>query len=123
MVAYTDLIAIGFIRTVVQAGGRVPEDVGVVGFDNITSSALIEPRLTTIAAPFMSLGSAAAQHLLKGRRHHAEHTGPLRLPARLVTRDTTVPNEQKCWTRASQVGIRLRALATNGNNFQARFIA
>ena len=91
-----DLIAIGFIRTVVQAGGRVPEDVGVVGFDNITSSALIEPRLTTIAAPFMSLGSAAAQHLLKGRRHHAEHTGPLRLPARLVTRDTTVPNEQKC---------------------------
>ena len=104
VVAYTDLMAIGFIRTVVQAGGRVPEDVGVVGFDNITGSALIEPRLTTIAAPYMSLGSAAAQYLLKGRRHHAEHTEPLRLPARLVTRDTTVPNRQECWSRTGQVG-------------------
>ena len=104
VVAYTDLIAIGFIRTVVEAGGRVPEDVGVVGFDNITCSPLIELRLTTIAAPYMSLGSAAAQHLVKGRRHRAEHTAPLRLPARLVTRDTTVPSGRESLARAGQVG-------------------
>lgn len=94
VVAYTDLIALGFIRTVVQAGVRVPQDVRVIGFDNTTSSALFEPRLTTIAAPFLSLGSAAAQQLLKGRHRYAEDVGPLWLPARLVTRDTTVSNGQ-----------------------------
>ncbi|HLM23032.1 MAG TPA: LacI family DNA-binding transcriptional regulator [Propionibacteriaceae bacterium] len=93
VVAYTDLIAVGFIRTIAQAGVRVPQDVRVVGFDNTTTTtAQFEPRLTTIAAPFLSLGSAAVQQLLKGRRRYAEDVGPLWLPARLVTRDTTVPN-------------------------------
>ena len=62
VIAYNDLIAIGFIRAVRKAGQHVPEDVQVIGFDNILDAALLEPRLTTIASPVVSLGSAAVNH-------------------------------------------------------------
>ena len=84
MISYNDLIAIGFIRTVLKFGCRVPEDVQVVGFDNILDATLLEPRLTTIASPVVSLGSAAVKLLLRTTRRQAS------VPARLIIRDTTV---------------------------------
>jgi LacI family transcriptional regulator len=91
VIAYNDLIAIGFIRTVLKAGCRVPEDVQVVGFDNILDAALLEPRLTTIASPVVSLGSAAVKLLLRTTRRTASDPVELALvPARLIIRDTTV---------------------------------
>ena len=65
MVAYNDLIAIGFLQAASEAGYAVPRDVSVVGFDNIREGELVSPQLTTIAAPMVSLGSAAVNHLLK----------------------------------------------------------
>jgi DNA-binding LacI/PurR family transcriptional regulator len=88
VIAFTDIVAIGFIRAVMLSGLRVPEDVNVIGFDDSVNSTLIEPRLTTIAPPFARLGSAAARYLLEGRQP-AGDVGPLTLPARLVVRDTT----------------------------------
>lgn len=90
VIAYNDLIAIGFIRTVLLGGGRVPDDVKVIGFDNILDSALVEPRLTTIAAPLVSLGSTAVNHLLASRRRKpSDAAEPVVLPARLVVREST----------------------------------
>ncbi|MET0693146.1 MAG: LacI family DNA-binding transcriptional regulator [Propionibacteriaceae bacterium] len=90
VIAYNDLVALGFIQTVMAAGVRVPEDVSVVGFDNIMDAELVSPRLTTLAAPLVSLGSAAVNHLLNnGRRDTAHRAEPVLLPARLVTRDST----------------------------------
>jgi DNA-binding LacI/PurR family transcriptional regulator len=90
VIAYNDLIAIGFLRTVLRAGHRVPEDVQVIGFDNILDAALLEPRLTTIASPVVSLGSAAVHHLLWSLRSRAsDQVAPVLLPARLIIRDTT----------------------------------
>jgi len=90
VIAYNDLIAIGFIRAVTAAGHRVPEDVCVIGFDNIVDSELVTPRLTTIAAPLVSLGSAAVNHLLRrASRNRPEDAEPVQLPARLVVRDST----------------------------------
>jgi DNA-binding LacI/PurR family transcriptional regulator len=88
VIAYTDIVAIGFIRAVRLAGLRVPEDVNVIGFDDSVSSMLIEPRLTTVAPPFARLGSAAASYLL-GDRQSVGAVGLVTLPARLVVRDTT----------------------------------
>ena len=56
VIAYNDLMAIGFIQAVTAAGRRVPGDVSVIGFDNIVDAMLVEPHLTTIAAPLVSLG-------------------------------------------------------------------
>ena len=90
VIAYNDLLAIGFIQEVMLTGCRVPEDVCVIGFDNILSSSLVEPRLTTIAAPLVSLGSAAVNRLLKRSWHQeAELAEPVLLPTRLVVRDST----------------------------------
>ncbi|HKX14024.1 MAG TPA: LacI family DNA-binding transcriptional regulator [Propionibacteriaceae bacterium] len=90
VIAYNDLLAIGFIQAVMLAGCRVPEDVCVIGFDNILDSSLVEPRLTTIAAPLVSLGSAAVNRLLKRSWHEqAELAEPVLLPTRLVVRDST----------------------------------
>ncbi|WP_375422992.1 LacI family DNA-binding transcriptional regulator [uncultured Friedmanniella sp.] len=90
VIAYNDLVAIGFLRAVVTAGCRVPEDVSVIGFDNIVDSELVTPSLTTIAAPLVSLGSAAVNHLLKRAwRGGIQDLEPMQLPARLVVRGST----------------------------------
>ena len=90
VIAYNDLIAIGFIRAIRKAGQHVPEDVQVIGFDNILYATLLEPRLTTIASPVVSLGSAAVNHLLRNAHGHLPWPAePVLLPARLIIRDTT----------------------------------
>jgi DNA-binding LacI/PurR family transcriptional regulator len=92
VIAYNDLLAIGFIRAVSAAGRRVPDDVSVIGVDNIVDATLVEPQLTTIALPLVSLGSAAVSHLLRNtRRPERGPVEPIRLPARLIIRDSSGP--------------------------------
>ena len=92
VIAYNDLVAIGFIRAVAAAGVAVPAGVQVVGFDNIVDAELMQPGLTSIASPLVSLGSAAVNHLLNSRRQRAEELEPILLPARLVVRGSTGPH-------------------------------
>ncbi len=96
VVAYNDLVAIGFLHAVQAAGRSVPGDVSVVGFDNIVDAALVSPRLTTIAAPLVSLGSAAVHHLLRGTRtgDPTVSSEPVLVPARLVVRRSTGPRRR-----------------------------
>ncbi|GAA2097162.1 LacI family DNA-binding transcriptional regulator [Microlunatus panaciterrae] len=90
VLAYNDLVAIGFMRAVTEAGCSIPADVSVIGFDNILDSALVTPRLTTLAAPLVSLGEAAVSHLLaRARDGQPENYQPILMPARLVVREST----------------------------------
>lgn len=59
-----DLIAIGAIRTLKELGHRVPEDIKVIGFDDILLSEFIDPPLTTIRQPIYELGYEAVEMLL-----------------------------------------------------------
>ncbi len=59
-----DMIAIGAIRSLKERGIRVPEDVKVIGFDNISISKYIEPPLTTIAQPIYEIGQESVKMLL-----------------------------------------------------------
>jgi len=96
VIAYNDLVAIGFIKAVRRAGYRVPADVSVVGFDNIVEGTLIEPRLTTVAAPLVSLGSAAVNHLLRSSQRPVGDPGHLVvLPPRLVILESTGPADSR----------------------------
>lgn len=63
--AFNDVSAIGAIRALQEAGRRVPQDVSVVGFDNIPSAAFHIPSLTTICQPLKRMGALAAEVLLK----------------------------------------------------------
>ena len=63
--AFNDVSAIGAIRALREAGRRVPEDVSVVGFDDIQSAAFQNPGLTTVRQPLREMGMIAAETLLR----------------------------------------------------------
>src|SRR5216684_6215793 len=63
--AFNDISAIGAIQALREAGYRVPEDVSVVGFDDIQSAAFQNPALTTVRQPLREMGVIAAKTLLR----------------------------------------------------------
>jgi len=63
--AANDLMAIGALEALRHAGRRVPEDVAVVGFDDITFASLVSPALTTVAQPKYRMGQMAMERLLQ----------------------------------------------------------
>lgn len=63
--SFNDISAIGAIRALREAGIRVPEDVSVVGFDDIPGAAFQNPSLTTVRQPLRKMGVIAAEHLLQ----------------------------------------------------------
>lgn len=68
VLSFNDISAIGCIRALHDAGMRVPEDVSVIGFDDIQSGAYYVPSLTTVRQPLVQMGSTAATLLLKSMR-------------------------------------------------------
>ncbi len=65
LLAFDDICAYGAIRALFEAGLRVPDDCSVVGFDDIPTSSLISPGLTTIRQPMLEMGEYAADCILK----------------------------------------------------------
>lgn len=63
--ADNDLIAAGAMRAFKEAGYRIPEDIGIVGFDNTAMCELLEPPMTTIHVPKQAMGQLAVEQLLR----------------------------------------------------------
>ena len=63
--AFNDISAIGAFRALREAGRRIPEDVSVVGFDDIQSAAFQNPSLTTVRQPLRQMGVIAAETVLR----------------------------------------------------------
>jgi LacI family transcriptional regulator len=85
-----DLMAIGALDAARELGLRVPDDIRIVGFDDIEAAALVSPALTTIANPAYETGRAAGNLVLDRLQHR--HAGPRRtvtLPCRLIVRETS----------------------------------
>jgi LacI family transcriptional regulator len=74
--AFNDISAIGAIRALREAGLGVPEDVSVIGFDDIPAAAYNYPALTTIKQPLREMGRLAAEHLLKRITNGAQSEFP-----------------------------------------------
>lgn len=64
VVATSDPKAIVVMRAIRDAGRRIPEDISVIGMDDIETSSYFEPRLTTMAQPFIKIGELAARKLI-----------------------------------------------------------
>lgn len=60
-----DLIAIGAMKELLKNGYKVPEDIGVMGFDDIYMSQMVEPELTTVKQPNYEMGYQAVELLIK----------------------------------------------------------
>jgi len=63
--AFNDVSAIGAIRAIRETGRKVPEDISVIGFDDIQSAAFQNPSLTTVRQPLRKMGQIAAETLLQ----------------------------------------------------------
>ncbi|MBN1125757.1 MAG: LacI family DNA-binding transcriptional regulator [Sedimentisphaerales bacterium] len=96
-----DQMAIGAIRALHESGRRVPEDVKIVGFDNIFVSSLISPSLTTINVPRYQMGHAAAELLIRRLTDPDAELEDVMLPIHLVVRRSTDPSAQTTWDLSS----------------------
>jgi len=89
--AYNDISAIGSICAFEEAGLRVPDDVSVVGFDDIQSSAFIHPLLTTVRQPLQKMGEIAARTLLDRIEGRAKYSPEIAIEPEFVVRKSTAP--------------------------------
>jgi DNA-binding LacI/PurR family transcriptional regulator len=89
--AHSDLIAVGAIRRLRSQGLRVPEDISVVGYDDVPIAAYVDPPLTTVHQPMREVGELAASVVLDQLAGKQPPPGPHLLPARLVVRESTAP--------------------------------
>jgi LacI family transcriptional regulator len=87
--AHNDLSAAGAIQALREAGRKVPDDVAVVGFDDIAISAHTEPPLTTIHQPLREMGEAAARMLLAFFAGTPLSETRTVIPTSLITRGST----------------------------------
>jgi len=88
VLCFNDVSAIGCIRALHDAGLSVPQQVSVVGFDDIQSASFYVPSLTTIRQPLAQMGLMAATLLLKKLR--GEHTESLvKIEPELIVREST----------------------------------
>jgi LacI family transcriptional regulator len=89
--AYNDIAAIGSIWAFREAGLRVPEDISVIGFDDIPGAAYANPGLTTVRQPLVKMGQIAAQtvvDLIEGRGHYVPE---IAIEPEFVIRQSTGP--------------------------------
>lgn len=87
--AYNDISAIGSIRAFQDAGLRVPEDVSVVGFDDIQIARHNNPSLTTVRQPLEKMGDIAARTLLNRIEGHGDWVPEIAIEPEFVVRNST----------------------------------
>jgi DNA-binding LacI/PurR family transcriptional regulator len=95
MVCYDDIAAIGAIRAIRDHGLRVPEDISVMGFDDIQTASYYNPSLTTIRQPLHQMGAAAARILLQRIRGSGDVPKDLPVLPELIIRESTCPPNDK----------------------------
>lgn len=87
---YNDLVAIGALRDCAAVGRRVPEDVALVGYDDITMAALMSPPLTTCHVPRVDMGSQAVFMLLNCINDETDSCDEIGVTPELVIRASTL---------------------------------
>jgi LacI family transcriptional regulator len=89
--ATSDMMAVGTLKAAREAGLQVPQDVALVGFDDVPIATVVEPALTTVRQPIEDLGSMAAELLLNLLENAQDAQAPAHriiLRAKLVIRDS-----------------------------------
>lgn len=88
IVAVSDKTAYGALRALREEGASVPEDVAVVGFDDLDASSLTEPPLTTVRQPVHGTGVVAVETLLDVMENPGGPARQIILPTQLIVRDS-----------------------------------
>ena len=86
--AYSDPVAVGVMKAVWKEGYTIPEDMAVVGFDNMVSSQYLVPSLTSIDKPRADMGMNAAKMLLQILNHEDPDSRVVTIGTRLIIRES-----------------------------------
>ncbi len=89
--AANDVMAFGAMDAIREQGKRIPEDVSLMGFDDIPQSSIIHPALTTVRQPLRNMGSIAVQLLLDVLKTPSAPFKRIELPTGLVVRESCQP--------------------------------
>ena len=104
--AANDGMALGCMNAIREKGLRIPEDISVIGFDDIPAAAMTRPPLTTLRHPFEAMAQATVQELVRrirgepGRRHRIE------FPSEFVVRESTGPAPASTSTTSKRSRLR-----------------
>src|SRR5712664_277933 len=111
--AYNDISAIGSLWAFREAGLRVPEDISIVGFDDIPGAAYANPGLTTVRQPLQKMGQIAAQTVVDLIEGRGEYEPEIAIEPEFVIRQSTGP-----------AAIRLvRSISAGAPHFRAGYLA
>jgi len=88
---YNDISAIGAMRAFQEAGFRVPQDISVVGFDDVALASFSIPPLTTVRQPLVKMGRIAAQTLIDRIEEREAFVPEIAVEPELVIRASTAP--------------------------------
>ena len=86
-----DTMAIGAMQAIADAGLRVPDDISVIGYDDIDHAAIVRPALTTVSQDYLAIGQAAVRLLTQIMDDEDHEPQPQVLPGRLIVRASTGP--------------------------------
>lgn len=87
--ASNDAMAMGAMDAVRSRGLRIPDDVSILGFDDVPQAALVRPALTTVRQPLEQMGGVATQMLLDLLKNPDKHLERIELPTELIVRGST----------------------------------
>lgn len=91
VVAANDLVALGVLRSLREHGLRCPDDISVVGFNDMPFAEDFAPPLTTVQVPHQQMGAECARLLLDGIRAGHQEAERITLPVSLIVRKSTAP--------------------------------
>jgi LacI family transcriptional regulator len=86
--ASNDVMAMGVMDAVRNRGLRIPDDISIIGFDDIPQTSLVWPAMTTIKQPLEKMGRVATQMLLDLLKHPEKEAERIELPTELIIRDS-----------------------------------
>ncbi len=89
--AANDSSALEIVKVAAELGLDVPQDLSIIGFDDVPEASVASPALSTVRQPMQTLGAEAARMLLALMRGETLKATHLKLPTRLVSRATTAP--------------------------------
>jgi LacI family transcriptional regulator len=90
LVAFNDISALGAMTALREAGRKVPEDISVMGFDDIEFASIAYPPLTTIRQPLREMGATAAELLIRKLANDGS-VHDIRVCPELIVRSSTCP--------------------------------
>ncbi|MDQ1727241.1 MAG: LacI family transcriptional regulator, partial [Frankiaceae bacterium] len=91
IVCFNDKVAVGVLHAAAERGISVPDELSVVGFDDIDVSRATTPQLTTVRQPLQEMGRMAVMTLMRVIEGHDAEALHIELAAELVVRGTTAP--------------------------------